>query len=233
MSTTATLENPDGQLALRSAARATGLVPGRDRFLFLRHGRTAGNANRIFQHPDISLCEEGFCDANAAACGLSDVAFDFIHASDMARAWLTAGRVAAATGKPVAVHRALRERYFGDFIGTSSEGMDWRINPPNGETMNEFVERTLRGVAELLVPGPIPLLISHGGVLRVLCGALDINLSVELTGNAMPLAFERKAGSWRLTALMALAVEPTYPGDASGVGSGSAQVGSGLAQYFP
>lgn len=202
MSTTATLENDAGQLALRTAARATGLRIGRDRFLFLRHGRTAGNVNRVFQHPDVSLCDEGFGDANLAAGGLSDIAFDHIYASDMARAWLTAGRVAAATGRSVTVRRALRERNFGDLIGTSSEGMDWRINPPNGETMVEFVERTLRGVAELLVPGLIPLLISHGGVLRVLCGALDIDLSVELTANALPLAFERNAGSWRLTTLM-------------------------------
>ncbi|MBI2802191.1 MAG: histidine phosphatase family protein [Gammaproteobacteria bacterium] len=207
MSTTAALENDAGQLALRAAARATGLMAGRDRFLFLRHGRTAGNLNRIFQHPDTPLCAEGFDDANAAANGLSDVAFDRIYASDMARAWLTAGRVAAVTGKPVAVRRALRERYFGDFIGTSSAGMDWRLNPPNGEPMLEFVERTVRGVAELLVPGPLPLLVSHGGVLRVLCGALDIELSVELTANALPLEFERNANAWRVTALMAPVVQ--------------------------
>lgn len=206
MSTTAALENDAGQRALRSAARATGLIANRDRFLFLRHGRTVGNVNRIFQHPDISLCEEGFCDADTAVGVLSEVAFDHIYASDMARAWLTAGRVAAATGKPVTVRRALRERYFGDLIGTSSEGMDWRINPPNGETMIEFVERTLHGVAELLAPDPVPLLVSHGGVLRVLCGALDIALPLELTVNALPLAFERNGDTWRLTALMEPAV---------------------------
>ena len=120
----------------------------------------------------------------------------------MARAWLTAGRVAAVTGKPVAVRRALRERYFGDFIGTSSEGLDWRVDPPNGETMMEFVDRTVRGIADMLVPGPMPLLVSHGGVLRVLCGALDVELPVELTANALPLAFERNAGTWRAIPLM-------------------------------
>jgi len=80
--------------------------------------------------------------------------------------------VACATRKLVLARRDLCERYLGDFIGTSSEGLDWRIDPPNGETMMEFIDRTLKGVAEILVPGPMPLLISHGGVLRVLCGAL-------------------------------------------------------------
>jgi probable phosphoglycerate mutase len=210
MSTTAALENNAGQLALRAAARAAGLIVGRDRFLFLRHGRTAGNMGRIYQHPDIPLCEEGFCDADDAARGLVDVAFDHIYASDMARAWLTAGRVAAVTGKPVAVRRALRERYFGDFIGTSSEGLDWRVDPPNGETMTGFIDRTVRGIADMLVPGPMPLLVSHGGVLRVLCGALDVELPVELTANALPLAFERANGCWHAIPLMqpAVAAQP-------------------------
>jgi probable phosphoglycerate mutase len=202
MSTTAALENNAGQLALRAAARARGLKSGRDRFLFLRHGRTAGNVNKIFQHPDIPLCDEGFGDADLAAGALRAIAFDHIFASDMARAWLTAGRVAAATGKSVVVSRALRERYFGDFIGTSSEGLDWRVDPPNGETMMGFIERTLDGVAQLLAPGPLPLLVSHGGVLRVLCGALDVELPVELTANALPLAFERRQGAWRAVPLM-------------------------------
>jgi broad specificity phosphatase PhoE len=212
MSTTAALENNAGQLALRAAARAAGLMVGRDRFLFLRHGRTAGNMGRVYQHPDIPLCEEGFCDADDAARALQDVAFDHIYASDMARAWLTAGRVAAVTGKPVAVRRALRERYFGDFIGTSSEGLDWRVDPPNGETMMAFVDRTLKGVAELVVSGPMPLLISHGGVLRVLCGALDIELPVELTANALPLAFERSNPGWRVVPLAQPASAPQAAG---------------------
>jgi len=207
MSTTAALENDAGQRALKAAAREFGLLAGRDHFLFLRHGRTAGNLNRIFQHPDLPLCAEGFCDADTAAGILREVPFDHIYASDMVRAWLTAGRVASLTGKPVAVRQALRERYFGDLIGTPSAGMDWRINPPNGETMLDFVARTLRGVGELLVPGSTPLLVSHGGVLRVLCGALDVNLSVELTANALPLAFERRFGRWCITPLMAPVVE--------------------------
>ncbi len=205
MSMTATLENQAGQLALRAIARATGLKANRDRFLFLRHGRTAGNLQRIFQHPDIPLCAEGFGDADVAASGLCHIPFDHIYASDMARAWLTAGRVAAATAKPVSVWPALRERYFGDLIGTTSEGLDWRIDPANGETLVDFVARTLGGVAELLVPGMQPLLVSHGGVLRVLCGALDIELSVDMTANALPLLFERSGTHWRMTPLMAAA----------------------------
>lgn len=202
MSTTAAHENDAGQLALRAAARDHGVSIARDRFLFVRHGRTPGNIGRVYQHPDIPLAPEGFVDADIAAKVLRDHAFDLIYASDMARAWLTAGRVADLTGRPVWLRRCLRERYFGDFIGTPSEGLDWRVSPPNGETMHGFIERTLIGVAELLGNGPMPLLVSHGGVLRVLAGALDVELPHELTTNGLPLAFERKGSAWAVTPLM-------------------------------
>ncbi len=205
-------ENEAGHQALRAAARATGLDTTRDHFLFLRHGRTAGNVSRIFQHPDIPLCTEGFGDADLAADVLRSATFDHICASDMARAWLTAGRIAAATAKPVLAKQALRERYFGDFIGTSSVGLDWRIDPPNGETLAGFVLRTLQGIAALLTAPPLPLLVSHGGVLRVLCGALDVELPLALTANALPLAFERRAGTWHVTALMPLSADLSTAG---------------------
>jgi broad specificity phosphatase PhoE len=202
MSTSAAHENNDGQLALHAASRDHGVSIVRDRFLFLRHGRTPGNIGRIYQHPDIPLAAEGFGDADIAGKALCDHAFDLIYCSDMARAWLTAGRVADCTGRPVWVRRCLRERYFGDFIGTPSVGLDWRVSPPNGETMHGFIERTLTGVTELLVEGPMPLLVSHGGVLRVLAGALDITLPHEWTVNGLPLAFERKANAWTVTPLI-------------------------------
>lgn len=195
-------ENEAGHLALRLASREKGVAPRIGRFLFVRHGRTPGNIARVYQHPDIPLAPEGFADADVAAAALVEAEFAHIFASDMARAWLTAGRIAAATGKAVAVRQALRERYFGDLIGTPSVGLDWRVDPPNGETMLGFVARTLDGMAEMLVPGPTPLLVSHGGVLRVLCGALDVELPTELTANGLPLAFERAGAGWRVVPLV-------------------------------
>jgi hypothetical protein len=68
--------------------------------------------------------------------------------------------------------------------------------------MHGFIERPLTGVAELLGDGPMPLLVSHGGVLRVLTGALDVELPHELTANGLPLAFERRGSAWAVTPLM-------------------------------
>lgn len=186
-----------GLRALAVAAGSFRLDPAVDSFMFLRHGRTAGNIRRVYQHPDDPLAPEGFADADHASKILSHRRFAQIAASDMARAWLTSGRVAAATGKPVIAVPGLRERFFGGWIGKSSTDLDWRAEPPNGETLPAFVARAADGInaALALRPGEI-LLVSHGGVLQVVAGMLGIRLAPELTRNALPLSFTRAGAGW-------------------------------------
>jgi broad specificity phosphatase PhoE len=188
-----------GLAALAAAASAHPLRAPVDRFLFLRHGRTMGNIARVFQHPDDPLAPEGFADADRAASILADGPFAHIAASDMARAWLTAGRVGAASGRPVSAVPAMRERYFGRWIGTPSHALDWRADPPDGETLAQFVERVAGGFEAVLTdPRPV-LVVAHGGVLRVLAGMLAVDLPLDLTANALPLAVVRTASGWTIT----------------------------------
>ena len=194
--------DPGGLRALVAAASAFRLRPNIDRFLFLRHGRTAGNIGRVYQHPDDPLAPEGFADAERAAGILARQDFTHIAASDMARAWLTSGRVAAATGKPVVAVPGLRERFFGDWIGMPSAGLDWRADPPNGETLGQFVVRAAGGLDAALARAPgETLIVSHGGVLQVAAGMLGLALSPDLTRNALPLAFRRVGGNWTVQAI--------------------------------
>src|SRR5690349_7420104 len=58
-----------GELRRRAAAQT--LTPAVDVFLFLRHGRTSGNAQRIFQRPDEPLDDHGVGQAERAAAILS------------------------------------------------------------------------------------------------------------------------------------------------------------------
>jgi probable phosphoglycerate mutase len=200
--TTIAAADPGGLRALVAAASAFRLHPGVDGFLFLRHGRTAGNIGRVYQHPDDPLAPEGFADADRAAQILARRDFAQIAASDMARAWLTSGRVAAATGKPVVAAPSLRERFFGDLIGTPSVGLDWRADPPNGETLGAFVARAADGVNSALARGPGEmLLVSHGGVLQVVAGMLGVALAPDLTRNALPLTFRRTGDAWMVEPL--------------------------------
>ncbi len=195
--------DPGGLRALADAAAALRLEPAADGFLFLRHGRTLGNIRQVYQHPDDPLAPEGFADADRAARILAGADFARIVASDMARAWLTTGRVAAVTGRPVVASHRLRERHFGSLIGTPSIGLDWRSDPPGGETLADFVTRAASGFGEALAAGrDVPLLVSHGGVLRVVAGILGVELGSHLTRNAVPLAFRRgKDGAWRAESL--------------------------------
>ena len=182
-------------------------------FYFLRHGQTEGNRLRIVQDRTTPLNDNGLAQAARAAAHIStltDRPVARIHASDMHRAWTTAGIVANAIGLPVVRASGISERWFGDLVGTSSLEMDWTCDPPNGETMREFVTRVRAAVAELLAGDgndeapALPLLVSHGGVLHALFGMLGISPSAAHIANAMPILFEQDdQGNWQATPLLA------------------------------
>src|SRR5262245_15065236 len=102
-----------------------GLKPGAQRFLFLRHGETQGNHLKIFQHAEIELNEAGLAQAAEAAAILAGCGAKRILASTMHRAWTTAQIVGKKLELTPIEEPGLRERWFGDLVGTSSAEMDW------------------------------------------------------------------------------------------------------------
>jgi probable phosphoglycerate mutase len=184
--------------ALAERAIAAALKPAVPLFYFLRHGETAGNAAKTFQPLDEPLNAQGHAQARAAAAVLKGVEFTDIVASDLPRAWLTAGKVAAATRRLVQAEPLLRERFFGDLIGTPNLGIDWAAHPPGGETLDEFVARAVAGLTQASASGAVPLIVSHGGVLHVLRAGLGLELSGDFVANAMPLRFQRRDGRWTI-----------------------------------
>lgn len=114
--------------------------------LIIRHGETAGNANRVIQLPDTPLSERGLAQAARLGARLESSAVRGILASDYARARMTAERVAAATGLPIESEPLLRERNLGDLRGTSYDdlGLDPfapGYTPPAGESWEVFHAR--------------------------------------------------------------------------------------------
>ncbi|HEY4371827.1 MAG TPA: histidine phosphatase family protein [Burkholderiales bacterium] len=195
-----------GLEALFTAAKARApLKLKAKRFWFLRHGETEGNATRIIQHAEISLNERGFEQARLAGEALRGEAFTRVYGSTMTRAWQTAETVGRICGKTPIPEPRLRERWFGDLVGTTSVGLNWSQDPKNGERAADFATR-MCDAAEALLADDVPtLLVAHGGNLYVLAFALNVEMKTEYIANATPLyfEFEEAAQQWRIKPLSA------------------------------
>jgi probable phosphoglycerate mutase len=193
-------------------ATLTALKPRARRFIFLRHGETEGNAKRVYQPADIPLNPTGEAQAKRAAEYLREHPVERILASDMRRAWQTAQAAAEMVGAPVTPEPRLRERWFGDLIGTSSMDLDWRKEPPNGESLPEFILRTQAGIQAALDTDASTLLVAHGGSLYVLVYSLGAQLLEQHIANATPLLFqyEEDARSWRISNIAPQSVTAGY-----------------------
>jgi probable phosphoglycerate mutase len=192
----------DGLAQLIDLAAAQPLAPACDHFYFLRHGQTAGNAQRIFQAVDTPLSELGLAQAAQAAERLAGDPIRSVVCSDARRAFDTAHAVATGLGMAALRFEGLRERNFGALIGTSSAELDWACEPEGGETLPQFVERK-RAALEAALAHPAPVLIvAHGGSLFVLAAALGVPLDLDVLGNAQPLRFERCGPTWTVKPLL-------------------------------
>lgn len=178
------------------------LLPACDRFYFLRHGQTARNLQRIFQATDEPLNDTGLAQAQQAAQLLAAEPIRSIVCSDAQRAHTTALTVAGPHGIAPLPDGGLRERNFGELIGTSSERIDWACEPENGETLAIFMQRKHAALARALaLPAPV-LVVAHGGSLYALAAMLGISMDFKLLGNAQPLRFVRSGTIWQIEPLM-------------------------------
>ena len=191
-----------GRAALIRMSAATPLVVAAQSFIFVRHGETDGNAQRIYQSAEQPLNARGLAQAEAAQRALVSLPVTCIRASTMPRAWRTAEIVAAPHGLTPEPSDLLRERWFGDLVGTSSANIDWAVDPPNGERLADFVERTRRGLVAALDRDDGNVVVAHGGNLHVLVHGLGADLPLALLGNATPIRFQRRSGGgWEATAI--------------------------------
>jgi probable phosphoglycerate mutase len=188
---------------LFAMARATPIDPDCESFIFVRHGETDGNHKKIFQPADIPLNARGLAQAEAAAEALKAARLERVVASTMKRAWTTAEIIARPHGLRPIEEPGLRERWFGDLVGTPSHDHDWRDDPPNGETLRQFVIRTQAGLVRSLDAASrnMTALVAHGGVLYVLAPSLGLELETGMLANATPMRFDRAGSGWRVTLL--------------------------------
>jgi broad specificity phosphatase PhoE len=145
----------------------------------VRHGETAHNAERRFQHPDTPLSDTGRAQAAAVAEKLAGLDAKVILASDYARAFETANIIATRLRLPVTVEPALRERNFGVLRGqlyadlgeeyVRSVYTGWDTGIDDGESWADVHARIATLFARLRASPPARelILVTHGGALNV------------------------------------------------------------------
>jgi broad specificity phosphatase PhoE len=177
--------------------------PKRRRFIFVRHGETEGNRNKIYQLPHTPLNEAGEGQAAIAAKSLSKTRIGKLVASPMARAWRTASLIAAEHKMHPEADGALSERFYVSLWDTPINGaFNWDWDPEGCEPLATFVHRAAQSVMRILeddTPDGETVIVAHGGILLVTCALTGATLVQEHRRNAVPLRFEHQNGSWIAT----------------------------------
>lgn len=153
------------------------------RLFLIRHGQTEWNINgRAQGHTDIPLDHVGLHQAALLGQRFEGEEIDLVLSSDLQRARMTADAVASATGAPLELLPALRERGFGTWEGkhfvefaaalAASHLGRFDFTPPDGESFRDVWAR-LEPVASRLrkVDGNV-VVVSHGGSLSLLLAML-------------------------------------------------------------
>jgi probable phosphoglycerate mutase len=142
-------------------------------FYFLRHGETELNARRIIAGSlDTDLTELGRRQALEAADALEKEPITAIYASTMRRTRDTAQPIAERLKLPVTVIPELDERNWGSFEGKPRDVRVPGVAPEGAEERADFTRRVLAGFAR--IASPVPLIVGHSGVYRVLCSTLAL-----------------------------------------------------------
>lgn len=147
----------------------------------LRHGETELGGG-LRGSLDDALTEKGWAQMREAVSGQGP--WDRLVSSPLQRCARFAEELGAQTGLSVAQDKALQELHFGAWEGRSAAalmetdaealGLFWAdpygFTPPQGEPVSDFSARVLAAVRRLHAAhaGERVLLISHGGVMRLL-----------------------------------------------------------------
>lgn len=147
----------------------------------VRHGETDWNkARRIQGSTDIPLNETGRAQAAMTGQLLARRQWDTIVASPLSRALETAQIIAGEVALPEPIQNpALVERRYGDAEGLNYREVD-SLYPadtpvPGRETREEVMERVVPALLAIAAecPGQDVIIVSHGGVIRAVLGAID------------------------------------------------------------
>ncbi|WP_151082845.1 histidine phosphatase family protein [Nocardioides cynanchi] len=185
------------------------------RLVVARHGEAAYESD-LMSEAGGSLTPLGRAQARELGERLAGERVAGVVCSELARAVQTAEIAAAVLGLPVTVREGLQEFPAGDFRGRPYDhGLfdpmvqawlagDLALGVPGGETGRQTADRVLAvldGIADQY-RGETVLVVSHGGVILSLWGALAPGAAhapvEDLVPNCASYVVERDADGWRL-----------------------------------
>ncbi|HIB46345.1 MAG TPA: histidine phosphatase family protein, partial [Candidatus Lambdaproteobacteria bacterium] len=153
--------------------------------ILIRHGETVWNSQQRMQgHSNSDLSEEGRAQIESLGQWMKNVSFDHIYSSDSLRARQTAEAITKYSGHTLKIDQRLREKNLGVFEGLTTEeakerhpeifrlfktaGSNYVID--EGESTQQLLDRALEFIEEirLMQPDQRVVLVTHGGVVRVL-----------------------------------------------------------------
>ena len=153
--------------------------------ILIRHGETVWNSQQRMQgHSNSDLSEEGRAQIESLGQWMKNVSFDHIYSSDSLRARQTAEAITKYSGHTLKIDQRLREKNLGVFEGLTTEEAkerhpeifrlfktaDSNYVIDEGESTQQLLDRALEFIEEirLLQPDQRVVLVTHGGVVRVL-----------------------------------------------------------------
>jgi alpha-ribazole phosphatase len=164
------------------------------RLLLVRHGSTEFNTGRRFMgYSDIDLNTVGYTQAEKLRDYLADEKIDAVYSSDLKRTLVTAEIISSDRRLDIVTCPELREVNYGTCEGLTFQEIGNRypdvaekcinftvkLEFPEGETFEEFIERTCQFLSMLYnhEPSETILVVSHNGPLKVLvCHLLGIDM---------------------------------------------------------
>ncbi|MEN8277347.1 histidine phosphatase family protein [Acinetobacter baumannii] len=152
----------------------------------LRHGESQ-YSHTLRGHLDDELTAKGWQQMQSTIEQVTNQSWDIIISSPLKRCAYFAEQLAKTTGLPLLLNHDLKEMYFGEWEGVSTQQIYetspellanfWQKPtqhcPPRAETLNQFQTRVLKGFQELFVQRQNQnwqnaLVVTHGGVIKLL-----------------------------------------------------------------
>ncbi|MDO7243897.1 histidine phosphatase family protein [Acinetobacter pittii] len=159
---------------------------GKFRIDLLRHGESQ-YSHTLRGHLDDELTVKGWQQMQSTIEQVTNQSWDVIISSILKRCACFAEKLAKTTQLPLLLNHDLKEMYFGDWEGVSTQQIYetspellanfWQkpsqYCPPRAETLMQFQTRVLKGFQELLVQMQNQnwqhgLVVTHGGVIKLL-----------------------------------------------------------------